>query len=56
VYVDLLAGSLSDHTSETEAESAARAHALKRGARRIVVHDRYHRTHARRGGPSDVTC
>ena len=44
VYVDAVGGALSEHTSETAAESAARAQALLRGAERIVVHDRYHRT------------
>jgi anti-sigma regulatory factor (Ser/Thr protein kinase) len=44
VYVDAAGGALSEHTSETAAESAARAQALLRGAERIVVHDRYHRT------------
>jgi anti-sigma regulatory factor (Ser/Thr protein kinase) len=46
VYVDAVVGALSEHTSETAAESAARAHALMEGAARIVVHDRYHRTRA----------
>jgi hypothetical protein len=50
VYVDAVAGALSEHTSETAAESAARAHALMRGAGRIVIHDRYHRT--RLGAPT----
>ena len=36
---------LSRHTTATDAESAARAIAKERGANRIVVHDRYHRTH-----------
>jgi anti-sigma regulatory factor (Ser/Thr protein kinase) len=44
VYVDAVGGALSEHTSQTAAESAARAQALLRGAERIVVHDRYHRT------------
>jgi hypothetical protein len=47
VYVDAVVGALSEHTSETAAESAARAHALLQGATRIVVHDCYHRTRAR---------
>jgi hypothetical protein len=38
---------LSEHTTETAAESAARAEALRRGCERIVVHDRYHRTRAK---------
>ena len=36
---------LSRHTNATDAEFAARAIAKARGANRIVVHDRYHRTH-----------
>jgi len=43
VYVDAVPAPLSEHTSETEAESAARAHVRRDGG--IVVHDRYHRTH-----------
>jgi len=46
VYGDPVAGPLSEHTSETEAESAARAHVRARGTGRIVIHDRYHRTRA----------
>jgi hypothetical protein len=45
VYIDAVAEALSEHTSETAAESAALAHAQTRGASRIVIHDRYHRTH-----------
>jgi hypothetical protein len=36
---------LSQHADATEAELAAHAWAAQRGAERIVVHDRYHRTH-----------
>jgi hypothetical protein len=36
---------LSEHTSATDAELAAQARAEDRGAERVVVHDRYHRTH-----------
>jgi hypothetical protein len=36
---------LSEHASETEAEAAARACARIRQEPRIVIHDRYHRTH-----------
>jgi hypothetical protein len=36
---------LSRHTNATDAESAARAMAKERGTNRIVIHDRYHRTH-----------
>lgn len=41
-----VAGALSEHTTQTAAEAAAREEALRRGCRRIVVHDRYHRTRA----------
>jgi hypothetical protein len=37
--------SVSEHTSATEAELAARALARECHAERIVVHDRYNRTH-----------
>jgi hypothetical protein len=44
VYIDAVAQS--EHTSETAAESAARAtQARAGGASRIVIHDRYNRTH-----------
>ena len=46
VYLDAATVALSEHTSETAAESAARTQARTCGASRIVVHDRYHRTHA----------
>jgi hypothetical protein len=36
---------LSEHSSETDAESAAVRRAQIRGAERVVIHDRYHRTH-----------
>ena len=36
---------ISEHPSENDAERAARLRARDRGLRRIVVHDRYHRTH-----------
>jgi hypothetical protein len=36
---------LSEHVTATEAELAARGHAEDLEAERVVVHDRYHRTH-----------
>ena len=36
---------LSEHTNATDAELAAQARAKDRGAERVVVHDRCHRTH-----------
>jgi hypothetical protein len=44
VYIDAVA--LSEHTSETAAESAARATRARAGeGSKIVIHDRYNRTH-----------
>ena len=36
---------VSEHSNATEAEFAARERAEDLGADRVVVHDRYHRTH-----------
>src|SRR3954452_2457085 len=36
---------ISEHTNATEAELSARARAEDCDAERVVVHDRYHRTH-----------
>jgi anti-sigma regulatory factor (Ser/Thr protein kinase) len=46
VYVDADTEAVSEHTSETEAESAARARLRTHGTSTIVIHDRYHRTRA----------
>jgi hypothetical protein len=45
VYETDAAAALSEHTNATDAERAARACAEDRDAQRVVVHDRYHRTH-----------
>jgi len=45
VYETDAAEALSEHTSATAAERAARARAEDRAVERLVVHDRYHRTH-----------
>ena len=45
VYEGQAPAPLSEHTNATDAELAARARAMDRGAERVVVHDRYHRTH-----------
>jgi homospermidine synthase len=45
VYEDDASGPLSEHTNATDAEHAALMRADDRDARRVVVHDRYHRTH-----------
>ena len=46
VYVDGVPAALSEHTSETQAEAAACAHACSsEKATVVVIHDRYHRTH-----------
>ena len=39
------AAPLSEHDTANEAELAAQAHAADHDADRVVVHDRYHRTH-----------
>ena len=44
VYDARIARAMSEHSTETEAEAAARVSARVRGGRRIVIHDRYHRT------------
>jgi hypothetical protein len=46
VYLDADTEAVSEHTSETEAESAARAQLRTRDTSTIVIHDRYHRTRA----------
>src|SRR4051812_41262 len=45
IYEDGAGAPLSEHTNATDAEHAALVRADERGARRVVVHDRYHRTH-----------
>lgn len=45
VYAAGASSPLSEHTNETDAELAALARADDRHADRVVVHDRYHRTH-----------
>ncbi|SRR6266545_8220515 len=45
VYEPPAPAPLSEHTSVTEAEFAARSWADERGAERVIVHDRYHRTY-----------
>jgi anti-sigma regulatory factor (Ser/Thr protein kinase) len=45
VHLDPDAPALSEHASETAAEAAARAQAALYASGRVVVHDRYFRTH-----------
>jgi hypothetical protein len=45
VYEGQAPAPLSEHTNATDAELAAQARAEDHGAERVVVHDRYHRTH-----------
>jgi hypothetical protein len=47
---------LSEHTNATEAELAAQARAEDRDAERVVVHDRYHRTHDVPRSPAGVSA
>jgi len=54
VYEANTAAALSEHTNATEAELAARARAEDPDTGRVVVHDRYHRTHdAARASPAE---
>ena len=54
VYEANAAAALSEHTNATEAELAARARAEDRDADRVVVHDRYHRTHDAAASPAEL--
>jgi hypothetical protein len=45
VYEDGASTPLSEHTNATDAERAALACVEDHDAERVVVHDRYHRTH-----------
>ena len=56
VYNDGAEAPVSEHTSATEAELAARARAEDRDAERVVVHDRYHRTHDAAPSPAGVVA
>jgi hypothetical protein len=47
---------VSEHTSATDAELAARARAQDRDAQRVVVHDRYHRTHDAGASPAGAAA
>lgn len=52
VYEGQAAAPLSEHTNATEAELDGQARAEARCAERVVVHDRYHRTHDLDSSPS----
>jgi hypothetical protein len=52
VYDAREAKPVSQHTNATDAELAAVARATDRDEARIVVHDRYHRTHDVAASPS----
>jgi hypothetical protein len=52
VYEDGASGPLSEHTNATDAEHAALMSADGQDARRVVVHDRYHRTHEAAPSPA----
>lgn len=56
VYETDAAEPLSEHTSATAAELAARARAQDRAAERVVVHDRYHRTHDTAPAPTAASA
>jgi len=54
VYEDGASAPLSEHTNATDAERAALIRADDRDARRVVVHDRYHRTHDAAGSRAEL--
>ena len=57
VYDADAAEPVSEHTNATEAELAAQARAENRNAQRVVVHDRYYRTHDAAGSsPAGVAA
>ena len=56
VYDADAAAPLSEHTNATEAELAARAHAQDRDVERVVIHDRYNRTHDAASAPARVSA
>src|SRR3954471_16057965 len=56
VYDDDAAAPISEHTNATEAQLAARARAEDRDAERVVVHDRYHRTHEAVSSPAGAAA
>ena len=56
VYETDAAEALSEHTSATDAELAARARAEHQAVERVVVHDRYHRTHDTAPSPTGVSA
>lgn len=56
VYDADAAAPLSEHTNANEAELAARAHAQDRDAERVVVHDRYNRTHDAAPSPEGMSA
>ena len=46
----------SEHTTATEAELAAQGPAEDRDAQRVVIHDRYHRTHDAAPSPAGAAA
>jgi hypothetical protein len=56
VYDPEAAAPPSEHASATEAELAARALANDRDAERVVIHDRYNRTHEAAPAPSNESA
>ena len=46
----------SEHTTATEAELAAKARAEDRDTQRVVIHDRYHRTHDAARSPAGAAA
>ena len=56
VYGPDTAAPISEHSSATEAELAAQAHAQDLDADRVVIHDRYNRTHDAAPMPAGVSA
>jgi hypothetical protein len=56
VYDAGAAEPVSEHTSATDAELAAKARAEDRDAQRVVVHDRYHRVHDAARSPAGAAA
>jgi hypothetical protein len=52
VYEQGASAPMSEHTNATDAEHAALARAEERDADRVVIHDRYHRTHDAASSPA----
>ena len=55
VYASDASTPMCEHTTETDAEAAAQRLAQATGASRVVIYDRYHRTHLSAAGRQGAT-